>query len=282
MDNPEALRKLQLSELDILIAVAKLCDEHGLRWWLDSGTALGAVRHEGFIPWDDDIDIGMPREDYNRFLELAEAGLPEGYSLHTSLNTGAFAGLFAKVYKDGTRFENAESRDSGIVPGIFLDVFPYDYLPKDAKRREKLLRKAFLLQRRSYLYHSHVIVTPHKRGPLSVIEKVGCTALHVAERGFVKDPSFYQREFDSSVAEVSQGDVLCPMTWYSQPVFKVSDLLPTATAFFEGHQFPVPNNPEGYLEKLYGNWRKLPNPADRHTHLPLLLDFGDGTVWHRP
>ena len=282
MDEAEALKKLQRSELDILIAVAKLCDEHGLRWWLDSGTALGAIRHEGFIPWDDDIDIGMPRDDYDRFLKLAAEYLPEGFSLHTALNTGAFAGLFAKVYKDHTRFENAESRASGITPGMFLDVFPYDYVPRDTKSRKKLLRQIFFLQRRSYLYFSYVITTPHKQGPLSVIEKAGCSILHSVERRFVKDSSVYQRAYDSCVANAPQDGLLCPATWHSQPVFEAYELLPTATAVFEGYQFPVPNNPDGYLEKLYGDWRKLPDPADRHTHLPLLLDFGDGTVWSRP
>lgn len=80
MNQVEALHKLQAEELDVLLAISELCEKNDITWFLISGTALGAARHQGFIPWDDDIDIGMLREDYDRFLELASDGLPVGYS----------------------------------------------------------------------------------------------------------------------------------------------------------------------------------------------------------
>lgn len=118
-----ALRRLQETELEILKAFASFCDEHDLEWFIDSGTVLGALRHGGFIPWDDDIDVGMLREDYDRFLRLASQSFVEGYSVHTPDNTEGFAGMFAKVYKDGTLFETRETRDAGLKQGIFIDIF---------------------------------------------------------------------------------------------------------------------------------------------------------------
>ena len=76
IENQE-LRKLQMIELDILKVVASICDTHGLKYYLAEGTLLGAVRHAGFIPWDDDIDVVIPREDYEKFIRLAKTELPE-------------------------------------------------------------------------------------------------------------------------------------------------------------------------------------------------------------
>lgn len=100
MNNTEALKKLQDIELDILIMLKDFCLQHDISWFLDGGTVLGAARHKGFIPWDDDIDIGMLREDYDRFVSLAKTELPSGYSLHDWSNTPGYSAMFAKVYKD--------------------------------------------------------------------------------------------------------------------------------------------------------------------------------------
>ena len=124
MDKSEALAKLQTTELKILCAVADFCKKHEIDWFIDAGTLLGAARHEGFIPWDDDIDIAMLRPDYDRFISLASKGLPEGYSLHTFDNTNGYSAMFAKVYRDSTRFDTLETLDSGCEQGIFIRYFP--------------------------------------------------------------------------------------------------------------------------------------------------------------
>lgn len=105
MNKDEALKKLQLNELEILKTIAALCDEHGIAWFIDAGTLLGAARHQGFIPWDDDIDIAMLRSDFDRFIEVARGHLPDGYSLHTFGNTPGFpldSALRAELAADET------------------------------------------------------------------------------------------------------------------------------------------------------------------------------------
>lgn len=158
MNDSEALSHLQAAELIILDAIASLCAKFDINWWLDGGTCLGAMRHNGFIPWDDDIDIGMMRSDYERFCELAPKELQPGFSLHNSQNTDCYAAMFSKVYMDGTRFENQEGRDAGSAMGIFVDVFPYDYLYVDANLRSRQIKTASSAQRLSYLYHSGVFL----------------------------------------------------------------------------------------------------------------------------
>lgn len=275
------LARLKKTEVSILDAVAVLCEENDIEWWLDGGTCLGSMRHGGFIPWDDDIDIGMMRSDYDRFCELAPEELPDGYSFHDSRNTSGYAAMFAKVYKDGTRFENQEGRDAGSAMGIFVDVFPYDCLYDDPKLRAEQIKIASIAQRRSYLYHSRAINVPHK-GALGVAEKIGCRLIHKVERMRCGNASEYQDQFDSAIPDSSVGkvsDECLTLAWPNMAPVPVNEVLPTVQAEFEGKLYPVPRLTDKYLTTMYGDWRSIPAPGDRHTHLPLLIDFGDGDIW---
>lgn len=281
MNSEQALKRLQKAELSILLAISDVCEAGGISWWMDSGTALGAMRHGGFIPWDDDIDIGMLRSDYDRFLEVAPRLLPEGFSLHTARDTKGFAPLFAKVFLDGTRFETQETREAGLRQGIFVDVFPYDFLYEDSSRRKAQISSAVNAQRKSYIYHAKSINVPHG-GMLGACESLGCRAMHALERLVIKNPAVLQDEFDASVpVEGGRGvsNLVLSLVWPQMEPLTTSDYLPCESAIFEGHELPVPHNVEKYLTAMYGDWRQLPAPEDRHTHLPLLLDFGDGEAW---
>ena len=280
MNQSEALRRLQAEELEILLVIARLCEKNNIRWFLEGGTALGALRHQGFIPWDDDVDIAMLREDYDRFCELAATSLPQGYSLHTSRNTPGCASMFVKVYKDGTRFENQETREAGHAQGIFVDVFPYDRLPKDPRARARAVGRASRAQKCSYLYHAKTVSVPH-RGALGALERLACVAAHAVLRATVRDASRFQDTFDR--AALCEGEELSDecltLVWPNMDPIAVDKLVPVSHATFEGNSLPVPRDPEFYLTNMYGDWRQIPAPEDRHTHLPLLLQFSDGALW---
>lgn len=281
MNEQRVLARLQKAELTILEAISVLCEAHDINWWLDGGTCLGAVRHGGFIPWDDDIDIGMLRSDYDRFCELALTELPDGFSLHVSKNTDGYAAMFAKVYKDGTRFENQEGRDAKSKMGIFVDVFPYDCLYEDPGLRSSQIRRAAKAQRLSYLYYSPNITVPH-RGYFGSIERIGCKALHAVVRACKANSLEFQSDFDGAIPDPSVGavsDECLTLAWPNMKPIPVGEILPTSRAKFEGGYYPVPRLTEKYLTTMYGDWRSIPSPEERHTHLPLLIDFGDGEIW---
>lgn len=274
-----ALKRLQETELEILKAFASFCDEHNLEWFIDSGTVLGALRHGGFIPWDDDIDVGMLREDYDRFLEIASRSFVEGYSVHTPDNTEGLAGMFAKVYKDGTMFETQETRDAGLKQGIFIDIFPYDSLSSDEREQGRQRSGARFWQSVSYLYHSGSIVVPHK-GMLGRIERLACKLAHPIVH-VLFSPGAIQRKFDAAVQRCGAGpsNVMLPFAWPNIDGIPQDVLIPPVAVSFEDVTFPAPCKTERYLELMYGDWRQLPAPEDRRTHLPQILDFGDGEIW---
>ena len=122
------IRPLQLRILKILLAVDKVCKEHGLRYYIMAGTMLGAVRHKGFIPWDDDLDIGMPRADYDLLMSHSKEWLPKPYEAVCAENDPNYPLPFAKIQDaDTTLIERMHLKYLG---GIYLDVFPLDGVPQ--------------------------------------------------------------------------------------------------------------------------------------------------------
>ena len=281
MNKDEALLKLQTEELDILLMLDRFCSENDIQYFMDSGTTLGALRHKGFIPWDDDVDVGMLREDYDRFLSLAENGLPTGYSLHTFENTPGFGGLFAKVYRDGTEFSTPETIEAGCDQGIFVDIFPYDMTCDDETAREAQIRNAKKWKYVSYLYHSSDINVPHT-GFLGKLEEAGCKFAHLVIRTFIKRESILEHWNRSLVPDPPgkrSGELFVVLSSQLFRVFPRDMLVPPARAEFCDHTLPVPAQPEKYLELVYGDWRKLPSPENRKSHLPQRLRFSDGSTW---
>lgn len=279
MEFNAALERLQNTELEILKVLAGFCEANDIQWFIDSGTVLGARRHGGFIPWDDDIDVGMLREDYDRFLELALDAFPEGYSVHTAENTPGFAGMFAKVYKDGTLFETKETKEAGLKQGIFVDIFPYDSLSIEEASQRSQRKAARLWQSISYLYHSSTIVVPHK-GLLGAVERFACSLAHPIVR-VLFSPEAIKRNFDRAIAlgDTDPSNLVLPFAWPNITGVPLDVLVPTKPLRFVDAEFPAPADADRYLELMYGDWQKLPAPADRRTHLPCVLDFGNGCSW---
>jgi lipopolysaccharide cholinephosphotransferase len=267
------LKKLHATMLEMLDEFSRFCQENDIVWWLDSGNALGAARHKGFIPWDDDIDIGMLRPDYDRFISLAHKKLPEGLTLHTAHTTPGFAVMFAKVCKEGTKFYTLETIDAGFDQGIFIDILPYDQLYSDESKRKRQIQRARRWQSISYLYHSYHITTQFrgfKKGLFDIVFRVA----HVLIKATLSQ-EYIVKKFDTNcrIPEQEASDYYLTLTWPNATPYKRSELVEPDSAFFENREYPVPHNLTGYLEKTYGDWETIPPKEDQRTHKPLVLEF---------
>ena len=134
-------RQLQKEIFDIFLEVKRVCEELQIQYFIMGGTALGAVRHGGFIPWDDDFDIGMTRKNYDRFIQCAGNLLKPGYFLQTCQTEKHSPFYFAKVRRDNTEFIERYCRKLSIHQGIYIDIFPYDAVPDDEKARQAYYKK---------------------------------------------------------------------------------------------------------------------------------------------
>src|SRR5690554_4415622 len=122
----KTLKKLHNVQIEILNQIVKICNQNKLTYFLIGGTLLGAIRHKGFIPWDDDLDIAMPRKDYEKFLELCQGYLGDEYYLHCSKTDPKYWLPFAKVRKNNTIFEEKSIQTINSHKGIYVDIFPLD------------------------------------------------------------------------------------------------------------------------------------------------------------
>lgn len=270
----ETLHHLQRVELKILEDIDRVCAEHGIAYFLDSGSALGALRHGGFIPWDDDVDVGMLRADYDRFLEVAPAALGEGYCVSEPVSNPRQSALFAKVWLVDTKFYTDETLRAGIAQGIGIDVFPYDALSADAAVAAKQLKACRFWQSVMYVYHSASVAVPHG-GALGALERAAVRAAH----GVLRLASSHEallRRFSAAAAKGAEnpGDEVFCGSYAQFGSYPASIFLPTRLEPFEGRKLPVPGGAERYLEIMFGDWRQLPPVEQRRQHRPVELDFG--------
>ncbi len=263
------LKAVQNTELEVLKEIIRVCEKNDLTYFTVGGTTLGAIRHNGFIPWDDDIDIGMMRDDYEKFIQIAPAELKKGYTLTHFIYDENVPTYFAKVRKDGTKFVEEYTENMDIHQGVFVDIFPYDNYPDDEALREKYKWKTKFWNQ-LFIAKSVDRITYNLNKNFRVLNIIRKT-LHILMKPVPKSYLFEKtdrafREYNDQTATmvISRGiDVF---------LNDIGDLLPPGEHDFETIKVKIPANPDRVLTLQYGDYMELPPEEDRYNHAPALLE----------
>ncbi len=272
--NMSEFKKLQKTQIEIMDEVHRICCENNITYYLIGGTLLGAVRHGGFIPWDLDIDIAMPRKDYERFAEVCDYALNDRFMYRSNRNTHNFMHPHALICIKNTclviKDDKFNSREKSLgFHGIYLDVFPLDIAPdseilqkKQISRLEKI--KKLKLLKRAYRHKKDIknnIVKP------IVSKMIFWTSIDKINSDFEKECRRYEN---------TDSDLWCSMASrykYSKQCMPASIYGKPKLIKFEDREYFAPEMHENYLERIYGDYMKLPPENERCANLEIFSDI---------
>lgn len=252
------VQKMLLGTLDL---VHEICLKHNIKYYLVGGALIGAIRHKGFIPWDDDIDIAMMRSEYDRFLEVCREELGDSYFLQVYGSDKDYYLPLARICLRGTYIYEYYSEHLKFNKGLYLDVFPMDNIPDDENERAKQERKLTIID--TLLYFKKCLV--YRNGPF----KIKLIAKKIIRLILLPVPykMLMELRFKTMLQYANQPTksiVLSGIRYGyrkgSQPrgIFGEPALLE-----FEGKYYYAPNDWDAYLRNVYGNYMRIPKPEER-------------------
>ena len=256
------LRELQLEELEILKEVTKYIDSKGLKYFFVGGTLLGAIRHNGFIPWDDDIDIAMPRKDYEAFLNsIKKESLSEGYEIFTMENK-KHNRPFCKVVNKNINIETKSQEDKY----LWIDIFPIDGLPEDEKKSQKVIKKILYYKGQIYLKTTSIKeILSERKSLFNRVLKILLKPITYRHKTM-----YYAKKMDKIAKknDYENSRMVAELSWidgYHSVLYK--DFFSSSVKHeFEDEFFNIPIGWDSYLKKQDGDYMKLPPEESRVDH----------------
>lgn len=243
------LRKMQLRMLEMLEFLDFICQKHNIPYWLAAGTLLGAVRHGGFIPWDDDLDIEMQKDDYKRLLKILKTEISDKYVLQTHKSDRNYIFPIAKLRDKNSFISELQNEDKNYkFRGVFIDIFYLD------NGNHFFGRLAVNLQK-------FVIVLNFIKN-----DKLGLLLfLKIMIFGLLNNLVFPFMRFLAYLFNINSK--ILPLGTGFTKLIEISNVFPLQKILFEGKYFNAPANTDAYLKDMYGDYMKLPDPGERRSHI---------------
>lgn len=276
----QVLQHLKEVELQILKDFITICKKYNLTYFSTGGTAIGALRHKGFIPWDDDIDVNMLRSDYDKFMEVAPKEFGDKYIFMDATTEPRYPLMFGKMVKRGTRFIEEAYQQANYPLGIYIDIFPYDKTPENPVLRKKWIKKTW------YIARMHVLtLIPNPKLPdgMSGIKKMiaglGCRMVYGLFKLIRLTPDkTYQKylKWATSCPE-PDSDLYIDYSYLTGEnlMIRTREAFPTFEVPFEDTTVAMVQNYDDFLRPEYGDYMQLPPEDQRHNHFAAYIDFGE-------
>ena len=263
---PDTLRKLQLKELDTLVYFKEFCDKNNLLFYLCGGCCIGSLRTGGFIPWDDDIDILMPRDDYEKLYKLWDNDKNERFKLLRTDEKIFTGNIFTTIVDTETTCVKANQAHFDIPFGIMMDIFPIDGCPKGKFKRTMQKLNAMIYS----LFLAQIV--PENHGGIMALGSKFLLSI-------VKSPKAREKKWRNAERRMSKYKIsdceyiteLCEGVHSMQPEYPKEWFASAVYREFEGLQMPIPVGYDPYLKKAFGDYMKLPPEDKQKPHHDMIL-----------
>ena len=253
----EDRKKLWAVLLDMLLKIDNVCKKHQLTYFLEAGTLLGAIRHGGMIPWDDDIDIFMPRKDYNKFVQLSEE-FPHPYFLQTPYTDPEYFYCPARLRNSNTTGVVETFAYQNFNHGIWLSIFPLDNWETEGGEQRYEYIKDLIKENSTYMR----LTNPHlsEKDKIRVKNYSGRNPLEVYE-----EIQQIAQQFNAKPTEFIAAAVSAVIS-YRRKIWYAEDFSSAIEWDFEGFKFPIPVGYDRFLKTMYGDYMQLPPVEERGHH----------------
>lgn len=274
---PEILKKLHRAEIEMYNDFKSLCEKHNINYFAIAGTAIGTVRHKGFIPWDDDIDIAMLREDYEKFIQIAREELSDKYEFMGPDMEIKYYNLQPAMVRKGTTLVTEAAWAANKRPGIFIDIFIYENIPDDEKEAKTIIRKTYIYKT-LYIVRNVNFFKLVKGGSLSkkirtIISGILRLFLLLIPNGnawlYKKYISYAKAYYGKTNTYTALCDPGASIMW-----IKRDEIFPLVDMPYEDTTMKLINKYDVQLKRHMGEYMEIPPENKRLNHCPRELDFG--------